>query len=102
MSGWLDMAGCAGLTIIPWPALVLVAWLQKTLKRAAPAGLRVLLRVSGMAFALYCIHEPLLAVLEKASAAGHPWAGLLAYAAAVLLAAGALDAVDRKLRGGAA
>lgn len=102
MSGWLDMAGCAGLTIIPWPALVLVAWLQKTLKRAAPAGLRVLLRVSGMAFALYCIHEPLLAVLEKASAAGHPWAGLLAYAAAVLLAAVALDAVDRKLRGGAA
>lgn len=98
-SFWIDLLGCAGLTLIPWPALHLVAYMQKRLAQGAPMVLRGLLWVSGLSFAMYCIHEPLLVVLEKSSGAGHPWLGLLAYAAAVLLAAWTLEAMDRKIRG---
>ena len=94
----LDMAACVGFAAIPWSALQLVAYLQKRLAQVAPAVLRGLLWVSGLTFALFCIHEPLLVVLDKASAAGHPWFGLLAYGAIALAAAWALDALDRKIR----
>ena len=92
------MAACVGFALIPWPALQLVAYLQKRLAQVAPAVLRGLRWVSGLTFALFCIHEPLLVVLEKASAAGHPWTGLLAYGTITLLAGWTLDALDRKIR----
>ena len=96
----IDLLGCAGLTFIPWPALCLVAMLQKALVRSAPMILRGLLWVSGMSFGVYCVHEPLLVVVNKTAGAGHPWLGLLGYAALTLLAGWSLDALDRKLRGG--
>ncbi len=101
-AGWsfgFALAGCAGLTVIPWPLLVLIASFQKALARRAPAALRVLLWFSGLAFAVYCIHEPLLRVLEKSTGAGHPWIGLLGYAFATLAAAWAVDAAERKWKG---
>ena len=97
---WLDLLGCAGLTIIPWPALHLVAYVQKLLARGAPSALRGLLWVSGLSFAVYCVHEPLLVVVAKSSAAGHPWSGLLVYVLLVLGAGWGLDAMDRMIRGG--
>ena len=97
---WLDLLGCGGLTIIPWPALHLVAFVQKSLVRRAPSVLRGLLWVSGLSFAIYCIHEPLLVVVAKSSAAGHPWSGLLVYMLLVLGAGWGLDAMDRLIRGG--
>ena len=94
----LDWLGCVGLTLIPWPALVLVAWLQKTLARRAPAILRAALWLSGLSFAVYCIHEPLLVVVDKSSAAGHPWWGLLGYVLLVVVAGWILDGLDRRLK----
>lgn len=94
----LDWLGCVGLTVIPWSALVLVAWLQKTLARRAPSSLRAALWVSGLSFAVYCIHEPLLVVVDKSSRAGHPWWGLLGYVLLVIGAGWGLDALDRRLK----
>jgi peptidoglycan/LPS O-acetylase OafA/YrhL len=99
---WLDLAGCAGLTFASWPALVLVAGLQKALAAAAPRILAGLRWFAGLSFAVYVVHEPLLVVLERTSAAGRPWFGLAAYAAVVLAAARGVDALDRALRGRAA
>lgn len=96
-SVWLELAGCMGLTIVPWSALHLIAFVQKGLARAAPAALRVLLFLSGLAFAVYCIHEPLLIVLEKGTRAGHPWIGLFGYAAVTALAARGLEAAGKRL-----
>ena len=101
-AGWsfgLDLAGCAGLTLVPWPLLFLVAAFQKTLARLAPAALRVLQWFSGLAFAVYCLHEPFLRILENCTAAGHPWAGSLGYALATLAAAWAVAAAERKWKG---
>ena len=101
-AGWsfgLDLAGCAGLTLVPWPLLVLIAGFQKALAERAPAALRALQWFSGLAFAVYCLHEPFLRILEKSTDAGHPWAGLLGYALATLAAAWAVDAAERKWKG---
>ena len=95
----LDLAGCAGLTVVPWPLLFLIAAFQKTLARFAPAALRGLQWFSGFAFAVYCLHEPFLRVLEYSTAAGHPWIGLLGYAILTLGAAWAVDAAERKWKG---
>ena len=98
-SAWLDMVGCVGLTLIPWPALVLVAFLQKSLAAAAPRLLRAALWISGLAFAIFCIHEPLLLVLDKCTVRGHPWTGLLGYMLLTGVLAWGLDALDRRWRG---
>ena len=98
-SPWLDVAGCAGLTLAAWPALCATAFLQRGLARRAPALLRGALWVSGLSFATYCVHEPLLAVLAKASGAGHPWSGMAGYVGIVLAASWLLDAMDRRIRG---
>lgn len=95
---WFDMAGCLGLTFIPWSALYLVAGLQKTLARRAPRTLRAALWASGLTFAIYCVHEPLLPVLDRLTALGHPWAGLLGYAAITLMLAWGLEGLDRQWR----
>lgn len=97
---WFDLLGCVGLTVIPWPTLHLGAYAQQSLARVAPTVLRGLLWVSGLSFAVYCIHEPLLVVVEKSSGAGHPWFGLLGYVLLVLGAGWGLDAMDQKIRGG--
>lgn len=94
----LDGLGCVGLTLVPWPALVLVAWLQNALARKAAAVLRAALWISGLSFAVYCIHEPLLVAVDKSSAAGHPWWGLLGYALLVVGAGWVLDGLDRRLK----
>lgn len=96
-SVWLELAGCLGLTVVPWPALVLVAFVRKTLARLAPALLRGLLWTSGLSFAVYCIHEPLLIILEKGTQTGHPGLGLLLYAGATLGAAWGLEAAGKRL-----
>lgn len=93
-----DWLGCVGLTLIPWSSLVLVAWLRKTLARRAPLLLRAALWVSGLSFAVYCIHEPLLVVVDKSSSAGHPWWGLLGYVLLVVGAGWGLDGLDRRLK----
>lgn len=95
-SFWLDVAGCAGLTVVPWSLLYLVAWFQKTLARTSPALLGGLLWFSGFSFAVYCIHEPFLEILAAATGAGHPWFGLLGYAVLTLGASWALDALEKK------
>lgn len=101
-AGWsfgFAVAGCAGLTLVPWPLLVLIAGFQKALAVRAPAALRALQWFSGLAFAVYCLHEPFLRILEKSTDAGHPWAGLLGYALATLGAAWAVDGAERKWKG---
>lgn len=95
---WLDIAGCLGLTFVSWPALYLVAGLQKMLARLAPRILRAALGVSGLAFAIYCIHEPLLLVLDRLTALGHPWAGLMGYVAITGGLAWGLEGLDRRWR----
>ena len=97
---WIDLLGCAGLTVAPWPALCAVAYFQRALARRVPALLRGALWISGLSFAVYCVHEPLLRIVERSTAAGHPWSGLLGYVLATLGAGWALDALDRRIRGG--
>lgn len=97
---WLNFLGGVGLTVIPWSTLHLVAYAQKSLARVAPTVLGGLLWVSGLSFAVYCIHEPLLVVVDKSSGAGHPWFGLLGYVLLVLGVGLGLDAMDQKIRGG--
>lgn len=63
------------------------------------APVRALQWFSGLAFAVYCLHEPFLRILEKSTDAGHPWAGLLGYALATLGAAWAVDGAERKWKG---
>lgn len=96
---WIDLLGCAGLTLAPWPALCAVAFLQRALARRAPALLRGALWISGLSFAVYCVHEPLLRIVERSSAAGRPWFGLLGYVLATLGAGWLLDVLDRSIRG---
>lgn len=97
---WIDLLGCAGLTVVPWSALCAVAFLQRGLERRAPALLRGAHWISGLSFAVYCVHEPLLRIVERSTAAGRPWSGLLGYVLATLAAGWALDALDRRIRGG--
>lgn len=96
---WIDLLGCAGLTVAPWPALCAVAYLQRGLARKAPALLRGALWISGLSYAVYCVHEPLLRIVERSTAAGHPWVGLLGYVLATLGAGWLLDVLDRRIRG---
>lgn len=96
---WLARLGCVCLTLIPWPALVLVAYVQKTLAGSAPMALRAALWVSGLSFAVFCIHEPLLLVLDTCTTRGHPWFGLLGYAVLTVILAWGLETLDRRWRG---
>ena len=98
-SVWLVMTGCVGLTLVSGPILYVIAYVQKTLASAAPGMLRFLLWVSGLTFAVYCIHEPLLVILATCTQAGHPWVGLLLYAGVTVAGAWLLDALDRRIRG---
>ena len=79
------------------PAFNLVGLPDKSVSEAKER-VRAALWVSGLSFAVYCIHEPLLVVVDKSSRAGHPWWGLLGYVLLVIGAGWGLDALDRRLK----
>ncbi len=95
---WLERLGCVCLTIIPRPTLYLVAFVQKSLAGISPAALRAILWLSGLSFATFCIHEPLLLVLDKCTTRGHPWFGLLGYAVLTVILAWGLETLDKRWR----
>ena len=94
---YLEILGCIFLTIIPVSLAICIACMFQWLRENLPGFLHMLLFIGNISFAIYCLHEPMLILLEKVSSAGHPIIGLFVYGIVVGLISWVLTVVANRI-----
>jgi peptidoglycan/LPS O-acetylase OafA/YrhL len=94
---YVEMLGCVCLTVIPVSLAFCIACTFRWLRENLPGFLNMLLCIGNVSFAIYCLHEPMLVLVEKVSSAGHPIIGLFVYGIVVGLISWALTVVANRI-----
>jgi len=75
----LVVLGSVTIAVATLPLSFIIARVDRWVRRHARALFRVIAAVGGLSYYIYCVHEPLLLVLDRAGQKVHPLAALVLY-----------------------
>lgn len=92
-----EVAGLVCLNLATIYICCCITYCFQWLRGRATSLVRFLSWVGGISFAIYCLHEPLLVLLEKSAGLGHPIARFLFYFVLLLVVSWPLAVLSKKI-----
>lgn len=92
-----EMAGLICLNLSTIYICLCITYCFQWLRSRSTMLLRFLSWMGGLSFAIYCLHEPFLFLLEKTTGLGHPIARFLFYFVLILIMSWPLAVLNKKI-----
>ncbi|MFH1615843.1 MAG: acyltransferase family protein [Planctomycetota bacterium] len=95
---YIEMLGCVCLSVIALFLSYCIGYFCVFFRKFSKRLFKCLTWLGTVSFGVYCIHEPLLIILEKLTAADFAWFGLIIYFSAVIIASYFLSNLEKRIK----